>query len=407
MEDDVVKLLSELLQQLKLNVDVPITKKVFVGFDGFVDKIMKAVKQKVHFQNQYFKTIQEFASRINSASGKSGQVELVLERTKLGGNAPILSNTLGKLGVTSYCAGTLGLPERRSVFSSMHGKCEVISLQNPGDSTAIEFNDGKIILSELSSFNDYDWNFIKKSKDIEKICAAICCSQIVALVDWVNLPYSSEIWEGILDDIIKPSGRHDFNFLFDLCDPSKKTTEQIDEILDIIGDFSHYGKVTLGLNENETLKIWCAIRGVSFDNTSERLKVPSVKEAGSELYKAMNIDFLLVHPIDRTIVFSKQGTIELPGRLVKQPKVLTGGGDNLNAGYCLGLLYELPIKHQMLLAMATSGSYVQHGMSPDLNAIISYIEVWINELQKISADEAVQPETGKFTINISQRLITS
>lgn len=389
MEDEVVKLLSELLQQLKKSVDLPVNKKVFVGFDGFVDKIMKAVRQRERFQNYYFKTIQEFADRISAASGKSGQVELVLERTRLGGNAPILSNTLGKLGVRSYCAGTLGFPERHPIFSSMDSHCTVISLQNPGDSTAIEFDDGKIILSELSAFNNYDWNFIRKSGEVEKIRRAICESQMVAFVDWVNLPYSSEIWEGIFEDIIKPSGRRDFYFLFDLCDPSKKTTAQIDEILDIIGDFSYCGKVTLGLNENETLKTWSAIHGVNYDDPTERTKVPPVKQAGAELYKALNIDCLLVHPVDRTIVFHQRETIELQGRLVKKPKVLTGGGDNLNAGYCLGLLLGLPMKQCMLLGMATSGSYIQNGKSPDLKSIIAYIEVWIAELQRVPVVEQV------------------
>lgn len=399
MEDEVIKLLSQLLQQLKSSFDRPLNKKIFVGFDGFVDKIMKAVKQKHADKNDYFSTIQEFASRINSASGKSGQIELVLERTKLGGNAPILSNTLGKLGVSSYCAGTLGLPDRHPIFSSMDRKCEVISLQNPGDSTAIEFNDGKIILSELSAFNNYDWNFVKNSSEIDRIKKGVAESQIVAFVDWVNLPYSSEIWEGILDDIIKPTGRHDFYFLFDLCDPSKKTAIQIDEILDTISDFSVYGKVTLGLNENETLKIWSAIRGVNYDDPADRLKVPNVKQAGAELYKALNIDYLLVHPIDRTIVFHQQGVIELPGRLVKKPKVLTGGGDNLNAGYCLGLLLDLPIKQCMLLGMAVSGSYIENGSSPDMKSAIHYIEKWIHEL-KGSATESATYALGSTYKNL-------
>lgn len=380
MDKDTLQLLSELLQSLNKNVQVPIDKKVFVGFDGFVDKIMKAVREKHIDKDLYFSSMRDFASRISSASGKSGQFELVLQRTKLGGNAPILANTLGKLGVGSYCAGTMGLPQRHPVFTSMNERCEVISLENPGDSTAIEFEDGKIILSELSTFNKYDWRFIRNSSEVDKIRKAINESAIIAFVDWVNLPYASQIWEGILDDIIKPSGRHDFQFLFDLCDPSKKTTNQIDEILDIMSDFSFYGKVTLGLNENEALKIWCAIRGVDYDEPSERSKVAPVRQAGSELYKALNIDRLLIHPIDRTIVFHQKGAIELPGRVVKDPKVLTGGGDNLNAGYCLGLILDLSIEQCMLLGMAVSGSYVEAGTSPDLASTIAYIEKWIHEL---------------------------
>jgi hypothetical protein len=375
-------MLSELKVKLEAIMISPITKKVFVGFDGFVDKIMKAVKQKKNFETIYFATVQDFASRISSASGRSGQIELVKQRVKLGGNGPILANTLGKLGVPSICAGALGFPDQHDVFSKMDRKCELISLQNSGESSAIEFEDGKIILSELSVFDEYDWRFVKNSPHFDRIKKRVLECSIVAFVDWVNLPHSSDIWEGVLDEIIKPSGRKDFNFLFDLCDPSKKTDEQIDEILDVISCFSPYGKVTLGLNENETLKIWCALNGVDYNNPSEKSKIPDVRSAGDALYKAISIDCLLVHPIDRTIVFHQHETVELQGRLVEDPKVLTGGGDNLNAGYCLGLLNNLSLQHCMLLGMATSGAYIQNGITPDIKAITDYIQKWIEELNQ-------------------------
>lgn len=387
MENQSIKLLAELHRYMTAYLLSPSRKKAFVGFDGFVDKIMKAVKQRESFSTIYFKTIGEFASRINAASGKSGQIELVTKKVKLGGNGPILSNTLGRLGVRSYCAGSLGYPDRHPIFSDMNNNCDVISLIDPGDSSAIEFEDGKIILSELSVFNEYDWKYIIRTHGIDKIRKAVLDCNIVAFVDWVNLPHSSEIWEGVLDDVIRPSGRKDFVFLFDLCDPSKKTTEQIDEVLDLMSCFSAFGKVTLGVNENEAVKIWCAIHGIDMTKPEDTKRIPTTKLVGDALYKAMNIDCLLIHPIDRTIVFRKHEIIELKGRLVSEPKVLTGGGDNLNAGYCLGLLNGLSIQHCMLLGMATSGAYIQNGISPDLDAIIEYIKIWKEELQNSQKEE--------------------
>ncbi len=374
--DEILLLLKQLKQKLQLVRKS--TKKVFVGFDGFVDQIMKAVRQKSLYEILYFNTIEEFASRIREASGKSGQIELVKEKTKLGGNAPILANTLGRLGVESYCAGSLGYPERHPIFSEMDDKCEVISLANPGDSRAVEFRDGKIILSELSAFKNYDWSAIRNAHHVDSIRDAILNSAIVAFVDWANLPYASEIWQGVHDDVIKPSGRKDFIFFFDLCDPSKKTTEQIDAVLDLMNCFSSYGKVTIGLNENEAIKIWKAINGIEF---SLEKKTPDVREVGSALFKALTVDCLLVHPIDRTLVFREYETIELNGRLVTMPKVLTGGGDNLNAGFFLGMINGYDIRECMLLGMATSGTYIQNGISPDIDQIIDYMDIWISEIQ--------------------------
>ncbi len=374
-----ISALAELRQLLKSSDGTP-NKKVFAGFDGFVDKIKKAVKEKQNTRTVYFDTIREFADRILMVCGKSGQIQMDIQRVKLGGNAPILSNALGKLGVRSYCLGSLGYPKRHEVFSGMSPLCDTISVLEPGLSDAVEFGDGKLIFSELEVFEQYNWEYIVKVAGIDTIAKAVCESAVIGFVDWANLPHASNIWEGMLEDVVKPSGRKDFLFLFDLCDPSKKTTQQIDEVLDIISCFSPYGKVTLGLNENETLKIWAALRGMDF--VKDREKMPAILEAGDFLYKSMDIDSLLVHPIDRSIVYRKLETIELEGRLVTRPRVLTGGGDNLNAGYSLGLISGFTTSQCMLLGMAASGAYIQNGSSPDRQDIIEYLDVWIRDLEK-------------------------
>lgn len=381
-----ISALVELQRLLRSPGNGNLEKKVFVGFDGFVDKIKKAVKEKRNTRTVYFDSIRDFADRILMACGKSGQIQMDTQRIKFGGNAPILSNTLGKLGIKTYCLGSMGYPERHKIFSEMNSLCKTISVLEPGLSDAIEFHDGKLIFSELEIFEQYTWSHIKKVAGLERISKSVSDSSLIAFVDWANLPHASDLWQGMLDDVIKPSKRRDFLFLFDLCDPSKKTTQQIDEVLDLISSFSPYGKVTLGLNENETLRIWAAIRGVDF--LKERTKIPPVVEAGDCLYKSMNIDSLLVHPIDRSIVYRPHETIELKGRLVTKPRILTGGGDNLNAGFCVGLLSGFTISQCMLLGMAASGAYIENGASPDQQDIIDYLDVWIADLDAQIAEHA-------------------
>ncbi len=371
------ELLYDLLNSLDSLERKIIAKKVFTGFDGFVDKIQKAVVHRNDDEIIFYKTLDEFADRIKSVAGKSGQIEMMTQKIKLGGNAPILANTLGKFGVSTVCLGSLGYPEIHDVFRTMHKNCMLLSALKPGESDAIEFDDGKLILSELSVFDHYNWPAIKNIIGLESIRKIVLESDLLAFVDWVNLPHSSAIWEGVLNDIIKPSEKRDFIFLFDLCDPSKRNNEEIEKVLDLISYFSPYGNVTLGLNENETIKIWEAI--TETDRNRRPKKVPSVLDAGSLIYKSLNIDSLLIHPVDRTILFHQQEVYELPGRFVTEPEVLTGGGDNLNAGYCLGLLAGLSFHMCMLLGMATSGSYIQNGKSADIQDLKKYLQRWINE----------------------------
>lgn len=67
-------------------------------------------------------------------------------------------------------------------------------------------------------------------------------------------------------------------------------------------------------------------------------------------------DSLIVRPVDRSIVYRPHETIELKGRLVTKARVLTGGGGNLNAGFCVGVLLRFTIPQCKLLGMAASGT---------------------------------------------------
>lgn len=351
---------------------------VFVGFDGFVDKIQKAVKKKKDGQNIFFNSIEEFSKHLGSLSGKSGQIELVTTRTKAGGNAPILSAALAELNIKSFCIGAMGFPSVGPLFQGLTPMSEISSINSPGNSQAIEFNDGKIILSDLSSFTNYDWGYVKKNAGLDNLRNTIELCNVVALVDWSNLPNATNIWQGLLDDVIKVGTQSDFCFLFDLCDPSKKDAAEINEILKLISSFTPYGKVTLALNENETRKIGMALN----HNEGDQDGSSQLADIGRFIYDSMEIDTLLIHPIDRALAFQKNQIIELRGRLVKEPKVQTGGGDNFNAGYCLGLLTGMSIDQCMLLSIVTAGVYVQNGKSPSVNDLIHYLNNWEMEIEK-------------------------
>ncbi|MBL0741040.1 hypothetical protein [Chryseolinea lacunae] len=373
-------LLEELREQIEKMSTCPMKKSVFVGFDGFIDTVKKAVKQRQDRDAICFETLGEFSDRIRAAAGRSGQIEMLTERIKPGGNAPILGHALGRLGIKSRCLGSMGYPEKHALFSKLSDRCEVISVIDPGHSEAVEFTDGKMIFSDLDVFDRYDWAYIVKTIGLERVEKAVAGSDVIAFVDWANLPHAGNIWQGVLQDVIKPSRRKDYLFFFDLCDPSKKSTQEIDEVLDLMSCFSHYGKVTLGLNENEALRIWCALQGADYARHARDKTLPTVTQAGEVLFKAMRIDCLLVHPIDRTIAYHKNGVTEVLGRVVLHPKVQTGGGDNLNAGYCLGQLCGLSLVHCLLLGMAASGAYIENGESADLAAIDRYLRLWLAEL---------------------------
>ncbi|MFT6879939.1 MAG: hypothetical protein ACI8UX_001608 [Psychromonas sp.] len=138
-----------------------------------------------------------------------------------------------------------------------------------------------------------------------QICSDV---SLIALVDWCNLPHASGIWRGILEDIIKPGLPNKPKLFFDLADPFQKSVEKIQEIVNLIKDFGPYAKITLGLSENEALRVFQALSG----KTNKYLK-----EVGEFLMEHLQIDYLLIHPIDSCLLFSTQSSFHFQGRLVK------------------------------------------------------------------------------------------
>lgn len=387
-------LITSLIKTLRNYEESGLEFKAFIGFDGYVDKIQKVVSSKNGTSCIYYETIAQISDHVSTLAGTSGQIELRNLALKIGGNAPIMANSLGALGIKNTCIGTMGYPDLNNVFEEMNPNCEVISIAEPAQTNAMEFNDGKLIFSEVSTFEQLTWTYVAAVAGIDNLTKWIYESQLIAFVDWANVNYCTNIWQGILEDIIislNPSpaekehtisfhtnknipgedgyGMRHKNFFFDLCDPSKRSKEDILAALAIINRYRPYGKVTLGLNENEARKVYVALDGENLENTNLQMIT-------AYIFSKLKVHQVLVHPIDRSIIGNKNGVFEVKGRLVLQPRILTGGGDNLNAGFCLGLLLDLPINQIMLLGMANSGAYITNGVSPEVSDLINYLEVW-------------------------------
>jgi hypothetical protein len=372
-----IKALIKTIEARLNEMDNQTFHKAFIGLDGFVDRIIRPLKKQLKHEEQYFETISDFSSHCSDAAGKSAQIELITQEIKLGGNAPIFAFAMSALGTPVICLGNFGFPEPVDVFEPLTKICQTISLGNPAETIALEFNDGKLILSELSPLKNLTWNDVKTTATLIKLKAAMESSHLIALVDWCNLNHATEIWKGIRDEIIPSLSKKERIFFFDLADPSKKPFDEIQEAMKCIAGFKPFGKVILGLNENETVKLYHAMLNRPFDEPI----FLELKDTCKELFAFLDIDLLLTHPIDRCMLTSENGVEKVPGRIVLKPKISTGGGDNLNSGFCFGLIQGFSFEESAVLGMASSGAYVQNGSSPDIKGLIDYLKVWDSELK--------------------------
>ncbi|MBK0378654.1 PfkB family carbohydrate kinase [Mucilaginibacter segetis] len=359
-----LKYIKETLRQA---APVLAKKKIVAGFDGFVDSIVKVVNHKTtDGTTVYFNTIKEFGDYISNKSGSGFSLESEELMQKLGGNMPIMANAMAQMGGNINCVGAFGVPSISAAFAQMHKNCKLYSFTNPGFTNAMEFTDGKLMLAQMTDLNHADWETIKNAIGIETLSEIFSSADLVCLVNWSELDYSNNIWQGLLTDVFTGHTVHPAKqFFFDLSDCSKRQSAAITTALKLIEDFGNYGKVTLSLNRNEANILYNNLFGDSRDN--------NIQEIGDKLFNRLKINTLIIHNSKLSLAWDEKGCYTDVPEFIAEPKISTGAGDNFNAGFCIGQLAGLNTELSLAMANLTSNCYIKTGNSPDISMINTHI----------------------------------
>src|SRR5579872_1852025 len=224
----------------------------FVGLDGFVDEIIQVVDKRENAELFHrVPTIASLAHRLAGAAGKSTNIELVNQVTKLGGNGPIMADALASFGLQVSYLGSLGYPDLHPIFTDFARRAEVHSIAEPGHTDALEFEDGKIMLGKHYPLKEVTWENVQARFGRDKFAAKFQSADLVGFVNWTMLPYMSDLWAALLRELCPSQNGPRRKMFFDLADPEKRTKDDITRALGLITSFEKYFDVLLGLNEKE------------------------------------------------------------------------------------------------------------------------------------------------------------
>jgi len=348
------------------------TLTAFVGLDGFVDEIVHVVDKRDNAESfQRIPTIEKFAERIAAAAGKSTNVELVKVRLKLGGNGPIMANALASLGVRVTYLGALGFPHLHPVFKAFSEMAEVHSIAEPGFTDALEFDDGKLLLTRTEQLKEVNWSCVAARFGGDRLGEKLRDSSMSAFVNWTMLPYMSEIWQRVQAECLAASGGRRRLLFIDLADPEKRTMNDLAAALELVVRFQAHFDVCLGLNEKEAWELGEVLGLMAKPRTPDGLAA-----LARELNSRLPISSLLIHPVRYALVSSGGKVSSAEGPFVSRPVITTGAGDHFNAGFCLGRLLGFDDSLSVLTGVATSGFYVRSGKSPTLRDLAELLRHW-------------------------------
>jgi hypothetical protein len=220
----------------------------------------------------------------------------------------------------------------------------------------------------------YRWHNLKNDACIEKLRAYISNCSIIEFADYANVADATGFWDGLFEDVIKPFNKRDFEFIFHLGDTTRRPVFEVDEILDIIGDYSSHGRVSLILDVPEADKLWNTLHGGSYGAT----RSPDEPEKYLALFNTMRIDVLLIIYSNRVLLFSRHGHLEFAARPLNNIHVPSQTGDCFHAGFRLGLLLHLDIPHAIVLGQAVSGACQAKASMPMSRELLAYIDEWMS-----------------------------
>jgi sugar/nucleoside kinase (ribokinase family) len=344
----------------------------FVGLDGFVDDIVHVVDKRHNAQSfDRLPTIAKFSERLAGAAGKSTNIELVSQLTKLGGNGPIMANALAALGLKVTYLGALGYPAVHPVFASFCQRAEVHSISQPGLTNALEFEDGKLMLSQTAQLNDVTWANIQSRFGRDKFARHFGADNLIAFVNWTMIPFMSDLWQSLQTELCPGLGGPRRMIFFDLADPQKRTREDITQALDLIRRFAAHFDVCLGLNEKEAGEL-SHVLGLPIRPDSPE----GLAALARDMIAKLGIQTLVIHPVTYALAVSGDVVDIVAGPHIQKPLITTGAGDHFNAGFCLGKLLGLENKMCVLTGVTTSGYYVRTAQSPAITDLAGMLRAW-------------------------------
>ena len=349
---------------------------VLVGFDGFVDSIIRVV-QKRSGPDSFtpMPTIKAFGERILAADGKSANFEFVVTQEKLGGNGPIMANALLEATLRVAYIGALGRPQIHGIFSNFANRVEAYPVCDPGFTDAVEFGNGKLMLGKYAHMASFDAGMVREAIDDDDLRELVERSRLFGFTNWTMLPGCETVYELIVS-LIPEGPARERPFLFvDFADPAKREDEDLRSVCRLLSTFEPKARVVLGLNLSEAGQVMGVLGiGEAAGSTDAEGLIATAEAIRAEL----GLHGVVVHPREGAAasLHRDDGTVDpahFRGPYVAEPKLSTGAGDNFNAGFSLGLLAGLDAAGCLACGTGTSGFYVREARSPALPELARFL----------------------------------
>ena len=341
-------------------------EKVVFGFDGVVDRVRRVVAQRTG-PGAYnpMETMSELSERIDDASrlDTSCSIEWQNQGKRAGGHTSHLGRAMERLGCKPTLIGTFGDPPL-DTFTEEYERADIVSLGDAATTDAIEFNDGKVLLSDTGSLASLDWDEVRDTVGLNTLASRVDRTRVFGIGYWATVLQLPTILNGLREDLWPRLRDPPERVLFDPADIrrlSEPTLESGIEALDTLDDTV---PVTVSSNRAETLRI----AGL-FDDVSDT----SLATAARVAREGLGVSKFVTHTVSAalSVTSDEQHKVEVPHEA--EPVLTTSAGDHFNAGLVLGRMTRLDDGPQLIAGSAVAGYFIRNGEPPTYDELLAFL----------------------------------
>ncbi len=343
-----------------------------VGVDGYVDSLYSLVSKRDSVEHfTVMGSMSEFGKKVADTAGSSCNVERVLKKHIGGGFGPNIARALGSLGARVDLIGCVGRPDE--IFtSSLPKTVSYHSLSEPGATCALEFNDGKVMITDFAPVNNVTWDLIKQKIGKEKLLDLFDEADVIGQGHWALVPHLNEIWAAWIAEVFPSLASKERIFFVDPADMSKRPAKHIAEMMEELEAINKVSKMkaVISLNDKEAIQI-----AKAFPEVGEIAKFEDYYRAGERMLVRFDFHALVIHHPHFATITTKEGTWHVKEGFTSKPRFTTAAGDHFNGGGLIALASGLFTPDEaMILANACTAYFVRTGISPDVEKLCAFID---------------------------------
>ncbi len=350
----------------------------FLGFDGYIDSLYSLVQNRINSKEwSRMESMKTFGELLINISGSSGNIERVLKKKIFGGFAPNTSRAMNALGAHTYLVGSLGYPKVSELYEK-HPHEESYSITEPGQTLGLEFDDGKIMITDFEPILGIDWQQIIEKISIDKLITLITKSKIMGFGHWALIPNLNHIWKHFLSDLFPSVTNLEKKLFFvDIADIRKRKSLDIKELIEILQTIDTQVPVYLSLNDQEASLLSKNLKYVKEINPNKP-NFNDYIEGGLHLNNEINLSYLVIHSPHFATITTKDNHSWITEGYTSRPQYTVGAGDHFHSGVALGLSCKLTPSESVLIGNALTAIFVRTGLSPNFNLLSKFLFKYID-----------------------------